>query len=355
MNDDSHLREISAKTGAPILIVPYLWIGDFVRAHTLVRLLNRRWPDRPVDILTSALCAPLLPYMPGVRGGVISDLPRSRLALGRQIALARTLRDKAYGTAIVLPRTWKAALAPALAGIPERTGFAGEARFGLINDMRWGERGYERMIDCFVALALPKGATPPEPLPLPQLVVPAEEIAAWRARNNLTTTGPVVTLAPGAVGRGKRWPTEHYAELAHRLAADGLTLWVIGGPAETPLVAQIAAAAGPAVRDLTGTDLGNAARALAAADLAVSNDSGLLHVAAAIGTPAIGIFGPTSPRLWAPLNPVAAILEPVPQASCRVCGRAECTDVTHRDTRDVPVDAVAEAVMAALQRRRPRA
>src|SRR5689334_25257861 len=94
----------------PILIVPYMWIGDFVRGHTVVRVLNERWPNRPVDVLTTSLCAPLVDYMPGVRAGILADLPRSRLALARQRGLAMDLRQREYGTALVLPRTWKAAL-----------------------------------------------------------------------------------------------------------------------------------------------------------------------------------------------------------------------------------------------------
>lgn len=323
----------------PILIIPYMWLGDFVRCHSVVKLLKARWPQRPIDILTSTLAAPLPDYMPGVRQGIVCDLPRGRLAPRRNWALARRLAAERYGTALVMPRTWKAALAPWLAGIPERTGFAGEARFVLINDMRWGERRFERMIDCLGALALPNGATPPAEWPLPDLKVPATEIAAWRQQQGLEAGGPVVALAPGAVGPGKRWPTGHYAELARRLAADGRTMWVLGGPNETPLAAEIAAAGGAGVRDLTGTDLRNAILALAACDVAVSNDSGLLHIAAAIGTPSIGIFGPTSPRLWAPLNPLAAILEPPGPPPA---------DVKRRRTDDVTVDRVYDAVRRAL-------
>src|SRR6476619_7643767 len=92
---------------SPILIVPYMWIGDFVRGHTVVRVLKQRWPNRPIDLLTTSLCAPLVDYMPGVRTGIVWDLPRSRLAVARQWALAAQLRAAHYGTSIVLPRTWK--------------------------------------------------------------------------------------------------------------------------------------------------------------------------------------------------------------------------------------------------------
>src|ERR1700709_879292 len=145
--------------GSPILLVPYMWIGDFVRCHSVVKLLRARYPERPIDVLTTTLCAPLLDYMPGVRKGIVIDLPRKRLALGQHQALAKRLAAENYGTVLVMPRTWKSALAPMLAGIPERVGFAGEFRFGLLNDIRFGEKKLPRMIDRCGALALPRDAT----------------------------------------------------------------------------------------------------------------------------------------------------------------------------------------------------
>src|SRR5437764_14178202 len=148
MNSNSlHQQMGEAGDTRPILIVPYMWIGDFVRGHTVVRVLKQRWPNRPVDLLTTSLCAPLVDYMPGVRQGIVWDLPRSRLAVGRQLGLAKLLRERNYGTALVLPRTWKAAIAPALAGIPERVGFVGEFRFGLLNRWHWGETALPRFSD----------------------------------------------------------------------------------------------------------------------------------------------------------------------------------------------------------------
>src|ERR1700680_3850202 len=94
----------------PILIVPYMWIGDFVRGHTVVRVLKQRWPNRPIDLLANSLCAPLVDYMPGVRSAIVFDLPRRRLAVAKQWGLARQLRAAGYGIALVLPRTWKSAL-----------------------------------------------------------------------------------------------------------------------------------------------------------------------------------------------------------------------------------------------------
>jgi lipopolysaccharide heptosyltransferase II len=330
---------------SPILIIPYMWIGDFVRGHTVVRVLKERWPNRPVDLLTTSLCAPLVDYMPGVRAGIKWDLPRSRLALARQWHLAALLRERHYRTVLVMPRTWKSALAPALAGIPERVGFVGEFRFGLLNRWRWGEKALPRFIDKNAALALPDGAPLPPEWPVPQLRVPAEAIERWRQTQQLAN-GPAVALAPGSVGSGKRWP--YYGEAARLLAAQGLDVWVVGGPAEKTLAAEIVATGGPKVRDLTGTDLRNGVLAMAAANVAISNDSGLMHIAAALGTPTMGIFGPTSPYHWAPLNGLAATVQTKTVVPCQPCHRPVCHMNDHRCMRDIPAADVAEIAMRVL-------
>jgi heptosyltransferase-2 len=335
MNEDSNytaqLRD-SADV-SPILVVPYMWIGDFVRGHTVVRLLRERWPNRPIDLLTSSLCAPLVDYMPGVRSGIIFDLPRSRLAPARQWRLAAALRANGYHTALILPRTWKSALAPALAGIPERIGFVGEVRFGLLNRWRWGEKALPRFIDKNAALALPDNAPLPPEWPVPQLRVPREETARWREANGLGT-GRAVALAPGSVGASKRWT--YYPQAGRLLAEQGLDVWVTGGPGEKALAREVVAAGGERVRDLTSADLRNGILAMAAASLAISNDSGLMHVAAAIGTPTMGIFGPTSPDQWAPLNGLAATVQTSTRVPCQPCHRPVCRINNHRCMRDIP-------------------
>src|ERR1700753_3512599 len=189
MNSNSYHVEAQAAADRPILLVPYMWIGDFVRCPTVVRLLRGPFPRSAIDVPTPKTVAPLLDYMPGVRKGIIWDLPRKRLALGQHRARAARLRAEGYGRALVMPRTWKSALAPFLAGIPERTGFAGEVRFGLLNDIRWGERALPRMIDRCATLALPKAAALPANYPLPQLEVPDGAVAAWRQRLGLATGG----------------------------------------------------------------------------------------------------------------------------------------------------------------------
>ena len=332
MNENSSNNQVATMAaGGPILIVPYMWIGDFVRCHTVVKLLTQRFPGRPIDVLTTTLCAPLLDYMPGVRKGIRWDLPRKRLAPGQQWQLARLLRAEGYGQVLIMPRTWKSALAPFLAGIPHRTGFAGELRLGLLNDLRWGEKKLPRMVDRCAALALPKAAALPADWPLPELVVPRSDILAWRKAMGLMADGPVVAFAPGAVGPSKRWPADYYASVARRLAWEGMSVWVLGGPNERTLAKEIAAGGGR-VRDLTGDDLRNA----------------ILALAAAVGTPSVGIFGPTSPWHWAPLNPLAAVIETDTALPCRPCHKPTCRLQHHRCMRDIPAARVTAAIQNAL-------
>jgi heptosyltransferase-2 len=196
------------------------------------------------------------------------------------------------------------------------------------------------------ALALSKGMNLPQEWPLPQLQVPDEELSAWKTRRGLAgDPRPIVALCPGAVGAGKAWPPGHYADLASTLTRSGAAVWVLGSPAERRIADGIVAAAGPHARDLTGTDLRDAILALASADTVVSNDSGLMHVAAALGTPTVAIFGPTSPWHWKPLNPVAAILEPEGEPAARARARDLGNPaVAHHRTADVSVERVTAAV-----------
>ena len=186
---------------------------------------------------------------------------------------------------------------------------------------------------------------------MPQLIVAPEEASRWRQSSGLGA-GAAVALAPGSVGSSKRWT--YYPEAARRLAERGVDVWVVGGPGEKALAAEIVAAGGPRVRDLTGTDLRNGILAMAAASVAISNNSGLMHVAAAVGTPTMGVFGPTSPDLWGPLNGLAATVQTRTVVPCQPCHRPVCTRNDHRCMRDIPasdVVAIAERVLAEVAAR----
>jgi heptosyltransferase-2 len=206
------------------------------------------------------------------------------------------------------------------------------------------------MVDRCATLALPHDALMPVDWPHPQLSVAPAEIAEWRRRRGLDGGGPVVALAPGAVGKSKRWPAANWGVIPGELRRHAIGVWVLGGPAEKVLAQEIVAQSGGAAIDLTGDDLREAIVALAAASACISNDSGLLHVAAALGTPSVGIFGPTSPWHWAPLNPLAATIEAETEISCRPCHKPECRMLHHRCMRDIGPERVLQAVTAALSR-----
>lgn len=333
---------------SPILIVPYVWIGDFVRCHSVVRVLKERFPDRPIDMLASKLTAPLAAFMPGVRKAIAFDIPRKKAAFSENFALAKLLRAENYGSALIMSRKWKAAFAPWLAGIPERTGVLGEARFLLINDMRWDENNHKRMIDQSCALALPKGAPLPPAWPLPQLVVSEAQADEWRGRMNVGHGTRAVALAPGSVGEAKRWPVAYYAETAKQLAQGGTEVWIVGGPDEKPFAKEILEHAGQGVRDFTGGKLSDGVIALSLANAVVANDSGLLHVSAALGVPAIGMFGPTDPAKWAPINPVADIITHEPLLDCQFCMQYVCPLQHHNCMREIPASRVVESVQRAI-------
>ena len=224
--------------------------------------------------------------------------------------------------------------------------------FFLLNDVRFGEKKLPRMIDRCAMLALPRGAEQPPDWPLPELSVLATEIAAWRARRGLTEDRPVVALAPGAVGPSKRWTDRRFCRA--RSALNRRRRCGVGsGRPERESRRRAKSPPTGGARDLTGTDLRDAILALAAASVAVSNDSGLLHVAAAAGTPSIGIFGPTSPWHWAPLNPLAAVIETATALPCRPCHKPVCRLAHHRCMRDIAPDQVLAAAREALAKGDP--
>jgi lipopolysaccharide heptosyltransferase II len=261
--------------------------------------------------------------MRGIGRIIESPFLHRELALGRRRSLARELRTHAYTLALVLPNSFKSALIPWLARIPRRIGYAGEGRGVLLTDARRLDRkGLPRLVDRFVALAVPTGRLIPTP-PAPVLVADAANAAAAARAFHLSTRRPVAILCPGAeYGPAKRWPTEHFVTLAQRLLAEGFAVWLLGSPNDQPAAAPLAAAV-PDVRDLTGrTDLATAIDLLSLASVVVSNDSGLMHAAAAVGRPLIALFGSSSPNYTPPLSPVAQVVRT--GIECSPCFQREC-------------------------------
>jgi heptosyltransferase-2 len=306
-----------------ILIVAPSWVGDAVLSEPLVAVLREPFGVPAIDVLVPPWCAPVYARVRGVGEVIESPFAHGELALSRRRALARELRGRGYAWAFVLPNSFKSALVPWLARIPRRIGYAGEARGMLLTDARRLDRkGLPRLVDRFVALAVPPGRLVPTP-PAPVLVPDAANAAAAMRTLGLSTRRPVAILCPGAeYGPAKRWPAEHFIALARRFLDQGFAVWLLGSPNDQPAARPIARALAD-VRDLTGaTDLGTAIDLLSLASVVVSNDSGLMHAAAAVGRPLIALFGSSSPRYTPPLSPLAHVARI--DLACSPCFQREC-------------------------------
>ena len=305
------------------LIVAPSWIGDTVMAQPLFVRLHERIPNLELHALAPRWVAPVLQRMPQIAGVVDSPFGHGQLSLKARWSLARELAAMKFDRVYVLPNSLKSALIPFMAGIPERIGFTGESRVGLINTRHTLDKvALPEMAERFAQLAEPVGAPLPRPIPLPQLVSTREQQAASFALLGLARPEKLVIFCPGAeYGPAKRWPTRHFATLAQELAARGYTVWSLGSPKDAPVGDEIAAQ-GPA-RNLCGkTSLHQAIDLIAAADFVVCNDSGLMHVAAALNRPLTALYGSSSPGFTPPLSPLAKVVSL--KLECSPCFKREC-------------------------------
>jgi len=286
------------------LIVGPAWVGDMVMAQSLFLTLRRQYPDATIDVLAPDWSLPLLERMPEVNQGIPLPVAHGQLALGTRFRLGRALRQRDYTHAIVIPRSAKAALVPFFARVPVRTGYRGELRYGLLNDIRPLDKSVlTRTVQRQVALGLPQEAPQPPDTPFPRLTVDAENQKRLLDALGLETDRPAIAFMPGAAyGPAKQWPLEHWRALADALLAAGYRIWLFGSESERP-AAEAIAEAGEGVTNLCSrTTLTDTVDLLAACHAAVSNDSGLMHVACATGIPVVGIYGSSTPAYTPPLS-----------------------------------------------------
>lgn len=272
-----------------------------VIAQALFKRLKADAPERMLDVLAPAWSLPIVARMPEIRRGIASETGHGELGLGKLRRIAKTLQSEHYEQAIVLPRSFKAALVPWLARIPKRTGFLGESRYWLINDIRpFDPAVLDQTVKRFVSLGNNGSAL--QNIPQPALEISGERQRALVQRLKLDITQPVIALMPGAeYGPAKCWPLEHYAELARALAAQNYAVWVLGSGKDGAAGALLAAQSGAI--DLCGkTSLEDAIDLLGLCQQAVSNDSGLMHIAAAVGIHVHSIYGSSSPDFTPPLT-----------------------------------------------------
>ena len=318
-------RALKPSTGDRILVAAPSWIGDAIMMHALLQRLRQLRPHCRIDVLAPAWCAPLLSRMPEVAACIDSPFEHGRFDWGRRRALGRQLAAAAYDQAIVLPNSWKSALAPWFAGIPLRTGYHGESRYLLLNDRRrLGKPPPPRLVDRYAALAA-SAAAPPQDAPPPRLRADAASETTTRRALGLAATGAPAVFCPGAeYGPAKRWPAHHFAALAQQVKTHtDMPVWLIGAAKETAIGDEIVRLAPGAAINLCGrTTLQQAIDLIAAARAVVSNDSGLMHVAAALQKPLAAIFGSSSPEYTPPLSSRAKIL--AASFPCSPCFKRTC-------------------------------
>lgn len=308
-----------------ILVVAPSWVGDCVLMQPMLRRLVQRHPGVQIDVLAPPWTEKLLQLMPEVSEVIINPFPHGALQLGERRTLGRRLQANGYDQAIVLPNSLKSALVPWFANIPLRTGFTGEMRYGLLNDARkLDRRKLPLMVERFAALAEERDTEIQRPIPSPTLEVSEAQRAASLTKLGLSLDKPVVVFCPGAeYGPAKRWPAHYFAELAQRLRGKGYAIWLIGSPKDKEVADKIVALGNEPCRNLCGdTDLTDAVALLSCAKLVVSNDSGLMHIAAALDKPMLAIFGSSSPEFTPPLSDHARVLKL--DMSCSPCFKREC-------------------------------
>lgn len=311
---------------AAVLIVAPSWVGDMVMAQSLFKVLKAQHAARAIDVLAPGWTLALLQRMPEVREAIKMPLGHGQLQLLERRRLGISLRAAGYEQAIVLPNSFKSALVPYWARIPQRTGFVGEWRQWLLTDCRTLDRQQLPMtVQRFVALGLPKGATLKGPVPEPALLSSNENGRVALQRFGLVTGWqPVLALCPGAeFGAAKKWPEAYYAELAKVWQEKGWQVWLFGSANDAAACGRINTLAGGGCENLAGqTLLEDAIDLLGMANFVVTNDSGLMHVAAALQRPMVAIYGSSDPGFTPPLSETAQIERL--GLDCSPCFKREC-------------------------------
>lgn len=306
-----------------ILVIGPSWVGDCMLMQPMLMRLKQRHPGCQIDVLAPSWTAGLLHALPEVSKAIVNPFPHGELNIKGRHALGVELQSEQYDQAIVLPNSLKSALVPFFARIPLRTGFTGELRYGLLNDARrLDKKVLPLMVERFAYLAEDAGCSIPRPLSNPKLSVTNAQPSLQKL--GLELDKPVAVFCPGAeYGPAKRWPVAYFAETAQRLHDEGYAVWLIGSKKDYEVAENIVALGNRTAKNLCGsTDLGDAIALLSVASLVISNDSGLMHIAAALDRPLIAIFGSSSPEFTPPLSPAAEVVRL--EIKCSPCFKREC-------------------------------
>ncbi len=312
-----------------ILVVGPSWIGDTIMAQTLFILLKKRNQTANIDVIAPKWSQALLSRMPEVRDAFDLPFAHGEINLGGRFKIGKELRSKQYDQAIVLPNSLKSALIPFWAKIPIRTGWRGEMRYGLLNDIRQLDKKlYPLMIQRFAALGLPKKELLPTVLRKPKLLIDKTQLNQSLHKLQLNTKKPILAMCPGAeYGPAKRWPTNYFADTANSLIKDGWQIWLFGSTKDQDIgleiMKNIKVDLVENCQNLIGqTNLLEAIDLLSTSSCVLTNDSGLMHLASALNKPIVAIYGSSSPTFTPPLSDQINIMSL--QLSCSPCFKRDC-------------------------------
>jgi len=333
-----------------ILVAGPAWVGDMVMAQSLFITLKQRAHPVEIDVLAPAWSNPILARMPEVREAINLPVSHGEFGLLRRYRLGNSLRTKKYDQAIITPRSYKSALVPFFAKAKQRTGYCGEMRYGLINDIHSLDKNIlKQTVQRYVALGLDDGldanSIQPPSIPFPKLIVDENNLQRLLTELKLNLDKPVIAFLPGAeYGEAKRWPVEHYAQLANKLYEQGLQVWILGSEKDYA-AAVIITQENKAVNLCGKTRLEDSIDLLSVCKVAVTNDSGLMHIAAAVNIPLVAIYGSSTPDYTPPLTNKAKIqylgLE------CSPCFKRKCPLGHTNCLKNITVDNVFETIEVA--------
>ena len=345
-----------------ILIIGPSWVGDMMMSHSLYQVLKQQYPACEIDVMAPNWCKPLLARMPEVRNAITMPIGHGAFALGERYRLGKALRNQ-YDMAIVLPNSLKSAFIPFFAKIPLRRGWKGESRYIFLNDIRNNKKDYPMMVQRYIALGFEKGAVPKAadlPSPVPYLTINPEEQAEtlkkFEKQTALTEHRPSIGFCPGAeFGPAKRWPHYHYAKLAEMLIQQGYAIRLFGSAKDNEVGEDIRQALPQNLRhyciNLAGqTSLNEAVDLIADCVAVVSNDSGLMHIAAAVKRPLVALYGPTSPTYTPPLSDKAIIIRLIEGGLIKVRKGKDSAEGYHQSLIDIQPERVLEKLTGLLAR-----
>ena len=333
-----------------ILIIGPSWLGDMVMAQALFKSLHQVNPGINIDVAAPNWSLPLLERMPEVANGIELDLQHGEWSFEKRYYLGQELQKNNYTRAIVLPNTWKSALIPWFAKIPKRTGWLGEMRFGLLNDIRYLKKSiYKTMVDRYIALAYPANYPLPVESPtklldqrfIPKLKVNTKNLDELKLKFSINTNNnlPILALCLGAAfGEAKCWPEQYYLELATMQAKKQWQVWLFGTKPDLQITDP-----SPQILNFSGkTKLLDTTDLLSLANVVVCNDSGLMHIAASFNKKIIAIYGATSPTFTPPLAEQIQIINK--NLPCSPCFARTCPLGHHKCMQQITVEEISNYI-----------